>query len=264
MTHQLPEIYLTALDEALALESFAAKYEVQGAEFVGAKTVKIPEIVFDGGTAAYDQFATKGTAEINYATYVLDKDRQKAFYFDSVEEEDGANLRTANALREFERTLFVPEVDANFFTKAAAAAGTKATTTLSASNIIDELAKARAVMVNNGCAKADLFMTPTALGYLEKAINRQFAGEGVITDMVGVYNIFDVFMVPDARISTAADFIAIGQGVDAIKHVMKRRVNYMFAPGQHTEGDGYLSQNRWVYGTLAKKNKANAIYSNKG
>lgn len=64
MATEFPEEYLKALDKVIELSSFTTKYQVKGAEFSAAKTVKIPELVFDGGTTDYDRFKSEGRVEL--------------------------------------------------------------------------------------------------------------------------------------------------------------------------------------------------------
>lgn len=47
MATEFPEEYPKALDKVIELSSFTTKYQVKGAEFANAKTVKIPEPVFE-------------------------------------------------------------------------------------------------------------------------------------------------------------------------------------------------------------------------
>lgn len=260
-----PTEYLTALDELFVQESVYSQFMVQGAEFANNKTVMIPEIVFNGdnkGTRAYNRFATEDTLKVVYTPYELDKDREKVFYIDAVDNTDTANLLAANAMREWTKQYFVPEYDQAFAASVLAKAGTKATATITKENVLEELRKAATQMKNQGFKTYDIWMTNAAKYALEDAINREFAGESVITDVVGKYNDFIIHNPGDDRMG-GMDFFVIGGGQDTIKAVMKRAANYAFAPGQHTEGDGYLYQNRWVYGTLARKNKVAGIYTNK-
>ena len=71
----LPTEYLTELDSILTHESYSARYAVQGAEFVNAKQVSVPEITFDGGTNKYDRFKTENSGALSYTTYTLDHDQ---------------------------------------------------------------------------------------------------------------------------------------------------------------------------------------------
>ena len=260
MATEFPVEYLAALDKVIELGSFTTKYQAQGAEFSNAKTVLIPEIEFDGGTEQYNRFKSEGKVEMHYRPYELDRDREKTFYIDAVEDIDEAHVRTTNAVSEFERLYLIPELDSYFFGNVGTKAKTLGTTVLTPENIKGELRKARWQMVNHGFGSADLYMTADALSCLEDAIDRQFAGEGEITDMVGRYNIFNIYMVPDERMS-GLDFAVIAPGT--IQNVIKRAVAYLFQPGQHTSGDGWLAQMRWVYGNLARYNKLWGLYANR-
>lgn len=262
MATEFPVEYLTVLDEVIEQESFTTKYNVDGAEFANAKTVMVPEITFDGGTEEYNRFKSEGKSELAYAPYELDYDREKTFYVDAIDDVNEAHLRVLNQVTQFERRYLVPEVDKNFFTHIGKKAKTTGTAALTTTNIKAELRKARTQMVNAGFGRADLYVTADTLGILEDAINREFAGEGVITDMVGAYNIFDIYMVPNERMN-GLDFAVIANDPEVIRHVVKRAAHFFFAPGQHTNGDGYLDQLRWVYGDVTRKNKTAGLYAHK-
>lgn len=261
--NQFPEEYSQALDELVVQESFTSKYQESGAEFVSARTVKVPEMVIDNGTVDYDRFQTMNNAAIVYASYTLDKDRQTAFYLDAVDATDQPLGQLEKVAAEFERVKLVPEIDTYFFGKAKAAAKTSGKVNLTAANIREELRNVRTQMIQNGYNSADLYMSTDALACLENAIDREFSGEDNITDSVGRYNMFQIYEVPDERLVN--DFLAIGNGATKpIRHVWKRAVSNLFVPGVNQNGDGYTLQMRWVYGTIALKNKQGGIYANKG
>lgn len=266
-TTEFPVEYSQVLDEVVEQEAFSNAFQEQGAEFARGRKVKVPEMIFDGGTDEYDRFQTKGEAVITYTEYELEKDRQKAFYNDALDVIDQPLLAMTNIASQFERTKLVPEIDLYFFGKAQAAAKTKATTDLTAANIKGELRNARTQLKNAGYASAYLFMSADALACLEDSLDREFAGEGVITDTVGQYNFFEVFEVPDERLD-GADFIAIGKSTDKntkpIRFVWKRAVTKYIPDTINQNGDGDELQMRWVFGTVALKNKAAGIYTNKG
>lgn len=260
-----PSEYLTALDELFVQESAYSQFMVQGAEFVDKRTVLVPEIVFPGevkGTRAYNRFSSEDTVKTVHTPYTLDKDREKVFYIDAVDNIDSANLLAMEAMRQWTRMYFVPEYDNYFAANVLAKAQTKGTATITKENIVEELRKARTQMRNAGFKVADVWMTNAAQYALEDAIDRQFAGESEINDIVGKYDEF-IIHTPGDDVMGGMDFFVIGGGQNTIKSVMKRAAQYTFAPGQHTEGDGYLYQNRWVYGNIAKKNKVAGIYANK-
>lgn len=259
---EFPKEYLTALDEIVEQESFTTAYQETGAEFTSTKTVLIPELIIANGTVPYDKFETMNDTAIKYAAYELDQDRQTTFYIDAVEDIDEQHLRLLNLASEFNRTKLVPEIDTYFFGKVKANAKTDAKTNLTAANIKEELRNARMQMVQNGFNAAELYMSVDALSCLEDAIDRQFAGEGTITDVVGHYDMFNVHMVPDDRLGL--DFAVIAGGKKTIKHIWKRQVSNYFGPGTWQRGDGTALQMRWVYGTLCPKNRKGGIYVSKG
>lgn len=263
MATEFPVEYLNTLDKILCTESYTSAYQVQGAEFIGAKTVNVPELTLSDSLSDYTgKFANGSKAEIHYTPYSLEKDREYSFTVDAVEDMNENHLRVANGLAEVQRTLVIPELDTYFFAKAAAAAKTKATATLTAANIKAELRKVRTAFVSAGIANsADLFMSSTALALLEDATDRGWANEGELHTMIGRYDIFNIYEVPDAML--AQDFIAIAGGQQTIKTVIKRAVTRVFAPEVNQVSDGYLCQGRWVYGNVALKNKTAGIYASK-
>lgn len=263
---EFPAEYSQVLDEVVTQESFTTKYQVTGAEFTGARTVKVPERVLDGtGTEKYNHFRNPKEAKVVYTSYTLDQDREKAFTADALDVIDQPQLELMGTAADFERQFLIPEIDTNFFNTVAAKAMTNAKTDLTASNIKEELRNARTQMLNQGYKSADLYMTSDALACLEEAIDRQFAGEGTITDTIGRYNIFNVFEVPEGLLGV--DFAVIGEGAAnkrAIRHIWKRVVSKYFSPEVNQSGDDHLLQMRWVYGCIALKNKVGAMYVSKG
>lgn len=257
-----PVEYLEAIDEVLAGATFAGRYNVQGAEFVRGRQVSVPDIDFGNNPdpIAYNRFATEAPVTVGRTVYTLDHDVEKVFYVDAAEAEDEPAIAMTNVVSEYERTIFGPYVDKDFFAKAKAGALTKGTTTLSAGNIKGELRKARQQFAEHGLAGGELYMTSAALALLEDATDRQWSNETAITDTVGSYDGFQVFEVPAATLG--CDFLAISGGAKTIRYITKRAFNASFAPGQHTKGDGWLNQFRWIFGTLVWKNKKPGIYAN--
>lgn len=258
---EFPIEYLETLDEVLEVSSFSSKYDVQGAEFVNKKSVMVPRIVLTDGLNDYDGFETENNAQLVYDVYTLDNDKQAVFKVDAVDDIDTAHLLSTQLNAEFLRVKAVPAMDLNFFTAVNAKAAVKGTTALTVDNIKAEIRKIRTAYTQAGLIGGDLYMSSAALELLENAIDRQFAGEGAITDMVGSYNGMNLFEVPDDRLG-GLDFAAVAPGV--IRYIKKRAVTYLFAPGTHTEGDCWLSQSRWVYGAVAWNNKVKGLYTNKG
>lgn len=257
-----PVEYLEAIDEVLAGATFAGRYNVQGAEFVQGRQVSVPDIDFgeNPDPTAYDRFQTESSVTVGRTVYTLDHDVEKVFYIDAAEAEDEPAVSMTNVVSEFERTIFGPYIDKDFFAKAKANALAKGTTSLTTGNIKSEIRKARTQFANAGLSGGELYMSSTALALLEDATDRQWSNDTAVTDTVGSYDGFQVFEVPADRLD--CDFLAISGGIKTIRYITKRAATHSFAPGQHTQGDGWLNQFRWIFGTLVWKNKKPGIYAN--
>lgn len=258
-----PVEYIDAIDEVLVGATYASRYGVGGAEFVSGRQVSVPDIDFGDSPdpVDYDRFKTESDVTVGRTIYELDNDKQKVFYTDAVDSIDEAAANATQIVSEYQRTILQPFVDKDFFKVANAKAGGKGTAQLTKDNIKAEIRKARTQFVQVGLTGGDLYMTSTALALLEDATNREWSNETAITDTVGTYNGFSVFEVPDELLQ--ADFLAISGGTRTIRYIVKRAAAYMFAPGQHTGGDGWLNQLRWVYGSIVRKNKVKGIYTSK-
>lgn len=259
---EFPTEYLEALDEVLVGATFAGRYNDGAAEFVGGRQISLPDIDFGQSPEPVDyaRFASEAGVDVRRTIYTLDKDVEKQFYVDALTAQDEPVAEMTKVIAQYQRTIMAPYIDKYFFAKSVGKARTRATETLSASNIKGEIRKARTQFVNKGLVGWDLYMSSTALGYLEDATDRQWSNEGTILDMIGNYDGFNIFQVPDETLQ--CDFLAVANGKETSKMIMKRAVNYLFAPGAHTNGDGFLAQMRWVFGNLVRYNKDWGLYCN--
>lgn len=258
-----PTEYLEAIDEVLAGSTFAGRYGVGAAEFAGSRQVSVPDIDFGENPepTAYNRFAAEGNVNLNRTTYTLDHDVEKVFYIDAKDAIDEAALKMTTVLSEWERTVFGPYIDRDFFSKTLAKAKTTLTEPITAANVKDVLRKARTQFTAAGLRGGDLYMSSAALACLEDATDRQWSNETSITDSVGEYDGFSIFEVPGD--SLGADLLVVSGGTRTVRYVVKRAATYAFAPGQHTSGDGWLTQMRWVFGTIVRKNKVSGIFASK-
>lgn len=261
---KFPESFSTAIDEVLAGATYASKYNVQGAEFVSGRTVNVPDIDFGNLTEPddYDRFATEHGVTLNYTPYKLDNDKQMQFYVDATEDIDNAAILTASEVGEFERTILAPYIDKGFFGTAVKRAGTSKVEA-SIADIKASIRAMRSAFTEKGLAGGELYCTSDVVAALENAVNREFSNDTTITDTVGNYDGFNIYEVPSALLGANTNFIGISGGLKTIRYITKRAANYTFAPGTHTKGDGWLTQLRWIYGTIVYNNKRPGIYLNK-
>ena len=258
---EFPVAYLTELDQILTHETYAGRYEVSGAEFVGNKTVKVPEITFPGNPVNnYDRFRSEVGVKMNWRAYELGYDKEATFYVDAVDDRDAASILSTRTVAEYERMVFGPYVDQQFFRFAAQKAKTKSTTVLTASNVKAEVRAARTQFFEAGLTGGELYVTSEVKGLLEDATDRQWGSEDQINDVIGTYDGFDVIEVPASLLG--CNLLAISGGQETIRHIVKRAVSYLWQPGTHTHGDGWMAQLRWVFGDVVRENRRVGIYCN--
>lgn len=260
-----PTEYLDAIDEVLAGATYASAYNVGAAEFANSRQVSVPEINFGSSPdpVAYDRFKTEGEASIKRTVYTLDHDVEKVFYVDAVDAGDEPAAAQTTAIAEFERTVFAPYIDKDFFKVAAEQAKATAEETLTKDTVKASVRAAINQFTEAGLAGGSLYVTSDVRGMLEDATNREWSNETAITNAVGTWDGLTVYSVPTATLGSGVNFLAISGGTNTIRYITKRAATYQFAPGQHTQGDGYLAQLRWVFGTIVYKNKKPGIYASK-
>jgi hypothetical protein len=259
----LPVAYQSALDEVLAGATYASAFNVQGAEFVNAHQISVPDISFGSSPdpTEYDRFATEGDVTVGRTTYTLDHDVEKSFYIDAADATDEPAASITSVVAEYQRTVFAPYVDKDFFAVAAKQAKATKTETLTKDTVKAAVRAARTQFTNAGLSGGNIYMSSDAIGFLEDATSREWSNETALTDSVGVYDGLNVFEVPSDLLGATTNFLAISGGTNTIRYITKRATAFTFAPGQHTKGDGYLAQLRWIFGSIVYKNKKPGIYA---
>lgn len=261
-----PTEYLDAIDEVLAGATYASAYNVGAAEFASGRQVSVPDISFGDSPdpVAYDRFKSgDATVTVNRTVYTLDHDVEKTFYVDAEDAGDEPAAAQTTAIAEYERTVFAPYIDRDFFKVAAAQAKATATETLTKDTIKAAVRAAINQFTEAGLAGGSLYVTSDVRAMLEDATNREWSSETAVTHAVGTWDGLSVLSVPTALLGDKVNFLAISGGTNTIRYITKRAATYQFAPGDHTEGDGYLAQLRWVFGTIVRKNRKPGIYASK-
>jgi hypothetical protein len=258
---EFPPHYLDTLDEVLVAESVTAPFVATGVEFISGRTVKKPKLTITDGLKDYDGFQTLNSGSLEYETRDLEFDKQLAYEVDALDTMDNALDNAASWLAEAIRVKANPEIDQTFFSKVFdnVLAANKSSVALTPANIKDEIAKARKALGSKGISNAALYLSFDALYALEKATERQYSNDTVITDTIGNYNGFPLYVVPD-EILGSIDFLAVAPGT--VELIKKRAVTYLFAPGDHPNGDKWLAQYRLVYDTIVYDNKKPGLYTN--
>lgn len=238
-----------------------------------------------------------GTVTDEKTIYTMGQDRDVEFYLDRQEvDETNQELAMANISNVFITEQVQPELDSYRFSKMATsfdniavsdtegnllAKTHKVEETLDATNVYSQL--------KTGIGKVRKYGTQNLLGYVSsevmdslersKEFTRNITNQNVgttalesrITSIDGV-QLIEVYEpnrfmtkydfkdgakpTEDAK---AINFLIVAK--PAVISIVKENAVFLFAPGQHTEGDGYLYQNRLYHDLFIKKHKRDGIYS---
>lgn len=125
-TLQYAALFQNWLDEAMVADATSNWMEQNSGQVVytGGSEVKIPKLSMDGmGTYDKDNGYVQGAVTLQYETKTMTQDRGRKFQIDRVQSEDTAFMATAfNVIRQFQRTMVIPEIDAYRYATIAALA----------------------------------------------------------------------------------------------------------------------------------------------
>lgn len=272
-------------DQALQQELITKELETTDLTFLaGGKNFTLTTLSASG----YQPHSrTKGFNEGSYANekevYSLDQDRDIEFYVDAMDvEETNQDLSVANITKTFQTENAVPEVDAYRFmtlAKVAIANDNAAKETLTKANIFSKLKAALLPVRKFGPANIIIYVSSQVMDALEqsteftRSITNQNVGmtalESRITSLDGVIikEVWDAgrfytdFELAEGHVPKVGAFeinfllVAKPAQISAVKH----QAIFLFAPGNHTQGDGFLYQNRLYHGTIVKKEQLDGI-----
>ncbi len=186
-------------------------------DFVNAKTVKVPNIVMSA-LSDYSRLNGYAAGDINltWEPFTLTQDRGKQFTLDAMDNEESGGIAVIHAMKEFERTQVIPEVDAyRLSTLAAKATGTGiATGTITANQVIAKFADAEKYFEDNEVPiNRIVYFISTEVARLIK-INTELkalAGTTIVENgdiklKVNTFNENIIIVVPPTRFKTAYTF----------------------------------------------------------
>lgn len=221
-----------------------------------------------------------GTAENEKKVYTMGQDRDIEFYVDAQDvDETNQDLAVGNISKVFIQDHVQPEIDAYRFATLAAGAGHSVTETLTVDNVYTQLKAALLPVRKFGAQNIVGFVSSEVMDFLERSkeftrtITNQQVGvtalESRVTSLDGV-QLVEVW--DDTRFKSAYDFTdGYTPKVDAkdinfilvakqsVIPVVKENTIFLFAPGQHTEGDGYLYQNRLYHDLFIKEQRKDGV-----
>lgn len=221
-----------------------------------------------------------GTTENEKKVYTMGQDRDVEFYIDKQDvDETNQDLAVGNISKTFINDHVQPEIDAYRFSTLATGAGHSTTEILTVDNVYTQLKAALLPIRQFGAQNIIGFVSSEVMDFLERSkeftrsITNQNVGmtalESRVTSIDGV-QLVEVW--DDTRFKTAYDFsngYTPPSGASAINFILvakqavipvvKENAIYLFAPGEHTEGDGYLYQNRLYHDLFIKEQQKGGV-----
>lgn len=275
------ERYQQELDQVLAQATLTNALETPNVNWMGAKTFHVPTVDVTG----YQNHSrnggwNRGDVTVTHEPYTLQFDRDVEFFVDQMDvDESNQAASAANITRVFLTEKAGPEVDAYRFGKMATHAideGLATGEAIDATNVFQRL-KADILKVRKyGPSNLIAYLSSEAMDALERSeeftrnINVQDQGTAIETRVTSLDGVQLVEVWDTERFNSEHDFTsgftATGLSLNWVivyrgAIVAKTKLNsiYLFQPGQHTQGDGYLYQNRMYHDLFVMKNKADGI-----
>ena len=280
--------YSTELDKMFAQKSATGFFadNALATKFVGAKTVIIPDVDFQG-LADYDRDTgfTKGAITVSNTSYTMAMDRARSLQIDreDMDETGIANL-AGKILGEYVRTKVVPECDAYVLSKLAGLAVTRANTI---EGEADKPFEALCSLINEVqsvvgydeelVAFVDSYMFASLQNSAEisKMITVSDFKQGDISLKVKSINGVAIIPVVSERMRTAYEFGANGFKPAANSreiymlvtpksgaHLVKKTENMrIFTPEQNIDADAYKFDYRIYYDVFVNKSGLDSIWA---
>lgn len=274
----------SVFDQKLVQGLITQELETKGIELVaGGKSFTLTTI----STSGYKPHTrNKGFNEGSYSNdkkvYTMTQDRDVEFYIDSMDvDETNRDLEVGRISKTFIEEQAQPDVDAyRFSTLATKAIENEKSTTekLTVENVYSRLKEAILPVRKFGAGNIIVYMSSEVMDLLERSkeftrnITNQNVGqtalESRITSLDGV-TLKEVWDID--RFNTEFDFSdgykPIGNQINFLVvaipaqiSVAKHNAIFLFEPGKHTQGDGYLYQNRMYHDTFLKEQQKEGVY----
>lgn len=271
-------------DEALVQNMLTAPLEKQVNYLNNGKSFTLTDITVSG-YKAHDRSGgfNRGTFDNEKKVYTITQDRDVEFFVDAMDvDETNKDLSVANISKKFITTQAAPEVDAYRFQQLAAFAATNNNTeaaALTSATVYSALKKAILPLRKYGAPNLLGYVSSEVMDMLERSeefvrnINSEKLGvtalESRVTSLDGVQLIevwdTDRFNTEhnftEGYVPTGSDINFMIVAVPATIAIVRHRAIFLFAPGQHTRGDGYLYQNRLYHDIILPEKQVDAVYA---
>ena len=258
------------LESKYARELFTAGLTTEGAVFCGAKTVKLPFLTLKGfKNHSRDGGFNRQDVQNGSETFTLAHDRDVEFFVDAMDvDETNHAASAANITNTFESEFAIPETDAYRFSKLytdfEALGGEADETVLTAENVMDVFDEYLQAMTEKEVPLDGriLYVTPSVCKLLKQASNVQHSiqvdnATGKVDRNIYMLDGVQIIEAAPGRMKTAYDFsdgfvpAAGAKQIDmmlvhpkSVLAVNKHSYIKLWPEGSHTQGDGWLYQNR--------------------
>ena len=255
-------------------ELLSADLTSQNVSFVGANKIKIPYVSVSGyKDHGRNGGFNRGTVGNEFMEKTLAFDRDIEFFVDSMDvEETNQALSAANITNTFISEQAIPETDAyrfsKLYTEYTTLGGTASEDVLTAANILDKFDTLMEEMDEDEVPEEGriLYVVPslyTLIKQAEKIVRSlDVTRDASVNRHVRALDDVKIKRIPSGRMKTVYDFTEgykPGESAKQMNMILvhpksvlaadKHSYIRLWAPGTHTQGDGYLYQNR-KYGDL--------------
>lgn len=271
-------------DQKLTQSTLTNILETPNVNWLGARTFEVTTLATSGfKNHTRDKGYNAGTMSNEKKPYTLAFDRDIEFYVDTADvDETNQDLAAANITKTFIEEQAAPETDAYRFGKLTdfATANDRADApALTVTNIYSELKKAILPVRKYGPQNLVGYLSSTAMDLLERSteFNRNITVQNVGTSTLDsrITSIDGVTLIEvwdESRFATKFDFTdgykvaTDGKQLNALivakpAIIAKAKFNsiYLFEPGSHTEGDGWLYQNRLYHDLFGLEKQTDGV-----
>lgn len=277
------------LTQKYSRELMTSEMTTEKVKFINANTVKLPFVEMAG----YKDHSRNGgfnrqNLKNDFQTFVLKHDRDVEFFVDTMDvDESNQALAAANITNEFETQQAIPETDcyriSKCYSEFKTAGGTPDNTALSVENILSIIDGAMKQMTEDEVPVEGriLYVTPTVDQYLKDAkelqryLNVNGSNDGKVKRSIVDLDGLKIKPILSARMKTVYDFSdGCKPGVSAKQINMilfhpksllacdKHQYIKLWPEGTHTQGDGYLYQNRKYGDLFVIPNRKEGVYIN--
>ena len=283
--------YSEELDKMFAQKSATGFFadNALATKFVGAKTVIIPDINFQG-LADYDRDSgfTRGAITVSNTSYTMAMDRARSLQIDREDmDETGIASLAGKILGEYVRTKVVPECDAYVLSKLAGLAATRSNTV---DGDVTKPFESLALLINE--VRAKVGFDEELVAFLDSRIYAALMNSSEISRMITVsdfkqgdinirvqsLNGVAIIPVVSERMKTAYTFnntsaggftpsssaksvymlVCPKSGAHLVKKTEQMRI---FTPEQNVDADAYKFDYRIYYDVFVKKSGLDAVWA---